>query len=174
MIRGFKSKIPRIAESALIWESAVVIGDVIIAENVSVWPGAVIRGDFGRIVIGANTAVEDNCVIHAGTPGDLGQELIIGSHVHIGHGAVVNGRRIGDHVLVGMNATILHDTEVGDHCIIGAASLVNRGMRVPDHSFVAGVPGVIRGKVSEDQRYWVEQAPRDYAALRRQYKKEGL
>ncbi len=174
MIRSFNGKAPQITQSALISERATIIGDVEIGEYASVWPGAVIRGDFGKIVIGDHSAVEDNCVLHAGTPGNLAQSLIIGSHVHIGHGAVINGRRIGDHVLVGMNATILHAAEIGDYCIIGAACLVNQGMRVPDQRFVVGVPGKIRGKVSEKQRYWLDQAPKDYLDLVQRYKREGF
>jgi carbonic anhydrase/acetyltransferase-like protein (isoleucine patch superfamily) len=174
MIRSFNGKRPQIADSALISKTATIIGDVVVGENASVWPGAVIRGDFGQIVIGANTAVEDNCVLHAGSPGDLTQALTIGSHVQIGHGAVINGKRIGNHVLVGMNATILHEAEIGAHCIVAAACLVNQGMQVPDNSFVAGVPGKIRGKVTEKHRYWLDQAPKDYLDLLQRYKTEGF
>lgn len=174
MIRSFEGKAPKVAASAFISEAAYVIGDVEIGENVSVWPNAVIRGDFGKIRIGANTAVEDNCVLHAGSPNGPEQDLIIGSHVHIGHGAVVNGNIIGDHVLIGMNATILHDVVIEDYCIVGAACMIPHGMTVPARSFVIGVPGKVRGHVSDEQLYWVEQAPKEYLALMERYKKEGL
>jgi len=65
MIREFNAKRPKIAKSAFISEGAYVVGDVEIGERSNVWPGAVIRGDFGRIVIGRDTTVEDNCVIHS-------------------------------------------------------------------------------------------------------------
>jgi carbonic anhydrase/acetyltransferase-like protein (isoleucine patch superfamily) len=173
MIRSFEGKTPRIAASALVSEDAHIIGDVEIGEGSSVWPGAVIRGDFGKIRIGRGTAVEDNCVLHAGSPTGPSQDLIIGDAVHIGHGAVVNGSRIGSHVLIGMNATVLHDAEIGDYCIIGAATLVTHGMKVPSGSFVAGVPGAIKGSVTEAQRYWIEQAPKDYLALAKRYRDGG-
>jgi carbonic anhydrase/acetyltransferase-like protein (isoleucine patch superfamily) len=174
MIRSFEGKTPQVAATAYVSEAAYVIGDVEIGEYASVWPHAVIRGDFGKIRIGTNTTVEDNCVLHAGTPGGPEQDLIIGSYVHIGHGAVVNGMIIGDHVLIGMNATVLHDTVIGNYCIIGAGALVPHGMKVPDQSFVIGVPGKIKGTISDEQRYWVEQAPKEYLALLQRYKKEGL
>ena len=66
MIRSFNGKTPKIAKSDFVSETAYIVGDVEIGENSSVWPGAVLRGDFGKIKIGVNTAVEDNCVIHAG------------------------------------------------------------------------------------------------------------
>ncbi len=174
MIKSFSGKTPKIAESAFVSEAAYIIGDVEIGESSSVWPGAVIRGDFGKIKIGKNTAVEDNCVIHSGSPSGPVMDITIGDNVHIGHGAVINCRRIGNNVLIGMNATILHDAEIGDFCIIGAGCLVSQGMQIPDRSFVVGVPGKIKGEISDQQLWWVEKAPQNYAELIKQYKREGL
>jgi carbonic anhydrase/acetyltransferase-like protein (isoleucine patch superfamily) len=176
MIRSLGDKKPKIADSAFVSEAAYVIGEVEIGENSSVWPGAVIRADFGSIKIGRNTAIEDNCVLHSGTPShpDYQEEVVIGDNVHIGHGAVVNCRRIGDNVLIGMNATILHDVEIGNFCIIGAGCLVSQGMKVPDRSLVVGVPGKIKGQASDEQLWWVQQAPKIYVELTKKYKELGL
>jgi carbonic anhydrase/acetyltransferase-like protein (isoleucine patch superfamily) len=172
MIRGFNGKKPVIASSAFICETASVIGDVTIGENCSVWPGAVIRGDFGRIVVGDNTAVEDNAVLHAGSPTQADQSLIIGNNSHIGHGAVINCSRIGNHVLVGMNATLLHDVVIGDYCIIAAGALAAQGMKIPEKSFVVGIPARIKGVVTKEQLWWVEQAPEEYIKLAKRYRQD--
>jgi carbonic anhydrase/acetyltransferase-like protein (isoleucine patch superfamily) len=172
MIRSYRGKTPRIAESAFVSEAAYVIGDVEIGDNSSVWPGAVVRGDAGCVKIGSNTAVEDNCVIHSGSPPD--GNITIGDMVQVGHGAVINCRQIGDHVLIGMNATVLHEVEIGRFCIIGAGCLVGEGMKIPDNSFVVGVPGKIKGGVLPKHLRWVEEVPRHYAALARRYKEAGL
>ena len=176
MIRSFNGKTPRVAKSAFISEAAYVVGDVVIGENVSVWPGAVIRGDFGRITIGKNCVVEDTCVIHSGSPQTPKclSDVVIGENVQIGHGAVINARRVGNHVLIGMNATVLHDCEIGDYCAIGAGAVVSQGMKVPNGSFVAGVPGRIKGEVTEAQLWWVAEGSPLYHRLAQQYKKEGL
>ena len=174
MIRSFNGKTPEIAESAFISETAYIVGDVEIGENSNVWPGAVIRGDFGRISIGCNTSVEDNCVIHSGTPFSPKGDVYIGDMVLIGHGAVLNGRKIGSNVLIGMNATVLHDAEIGDFCIIGAGCLVSQGMQIPDNSFVAGVPGRVKGKPSQQQLWWVREGYQGYDDLARQYREQGL
>ena len=175
MIRALGDKKPKIAESAFVSEAAYVIGEVEIGENCSVWPGAVIRADFGSIRIGKNTAVEDNCILHAGSPNEPGyrEKMTIGDNVHIGHGAVLNCRRIGNNVLIGMNATVLHDVEIGPKCIIGAGSMVSEGMKVPEGSLVVGVPGRIRGKATEKQLWWVEQAPQIYVEMTKHYKELG-
>ncbi len=174
MIRSLGDKTPRIAESAFVSEAAYVVGHVEMGENSSVWPGAVVRGDLGKITIGRDSSVEDNCVIHAGTPSGPVGDVTIGDSVHIGHGAVINCRRIGDRVLIGMNATILHDAEIGDSCIIAAGCLVKQGMKVPDGSLVAGVPGEIKGKATSKQLLWTKKGPEAYRELARLYKDQGL
>jgi len=174
MIRAFDGKRPRIAESAYVNEAAYVMGDVEIGEGSNIWPGAVIRGDFGRIRIGRNVSVEDNCVIHSGTPSPASGDVEIGDRVLIGHGAVLNCRRIGSDVLIGMNATVLHDAEVGSECIVAAGCLVGQGMIVPDRSLVVGVPGKIKGPPTEGQLWWVREGYKEYNDLVRRYRSEGL
>ena len=174
MIRGLDGKTPKIAESAFISEAAYIVGDVEIEEGSNVWPGAVLRGDRGRITIGKNTNVEDNCVIHSGSVSSSNGDVIIGNNVVLGHGAVLNCRRIGNNVLIGMNATILHDTEIGNFCIIAAGCVVEPDRQIPDRSFVAGVPGKILGEPPEKNLWWIEDGAKDYVVLAEKYKKEGL
>jgi carbonic anhydrase/acetyltransferase-like protein (isoleucine patch superfamily) len=174
MIKSFKGKIPRIAETAYVSTAACIIGDVELGENCSVWPGAVIRADFGTITIGKNSVIEDNCVVHTGSPATINCNVTIGENVHVGHGAVINCKNIGSHVLIGMNATLLHDAEIADECIIGASCLVTEGMIIPHRSFVAGVPGKIKGNLTEKQKFWFTQASDVYEQLAREYKREGI
>ena len=81
--------------------------------------------------IGDRVVIEDNCVLHAGLQEDwwsgLRTPLVVGNDVIIGHGAVVHGTRIGDHVMIGMNATVLQNVEIADSCVIGAG-----GLRLPN------------------------------------------
>lgn len=165
MIRSFRGKTPQVAASARVDETAILIGDVEIGEESSIWPGAVIRGDMGKIRIGKQTIVEDNCVIHSGSPGTKTDDVSIGDRVVIGHGAVLNCRSVGSHVLIGMNATLLHGATIGDFCIIGAATLVGEGKKIPAYSLVLGVPGKIKGRPSEKQLWWVRNAYEEYKTL---------
>ena len=174
MLRSFDGKKPRIAGSAFVSEAAYVVGDVAIGADSNVWPGAVIRGDFGAITIGTHVSVEDNSVIHSGSPFDYAGDVTIGDKVVIGHGAVINCRSIGNNVLIGMNATLLHDAEIGEFCIIGAGCLVGEGVRIPARSVVYGVPGRIVGAPTGKQLWWVEEAYKGYAELTRRYREQGL
>ena len=175
MIRSFEGKTPQIADTAFVSEAAYVVGDVIIGEHSCVWPGAVLRGDLGRITIGENTIVEDNCVIHSGSPTfPPDQDVEIGDNVLFGHGAVSNGRRIGSNVLIGMNATILHDVEIGDYTVIAAGTLIKEKSVIPEQSMVAGVPGQIKRSIGPQHAYWFTFSPKIYRDLAERYKKEGL
>ena len=175
MIRSFNGKTPKIADSAFVSEAAYVIGDVEIGENSSVWPGAVVRGDMGKITIGKNVTIEDNCVIHSGSPIlPPINDVTIGDFVIFGHGAISNGHKIGNHVVVSMGSTILHDAEIGDCSIIAAGCVVTEKMKIPEKSFVVGIPGEIKGEVADYQSYWLEESPRIYAEIAQLYKREGL
>lgn len=177
MIRSFNGKTPKIAESAFVSEAAYVVGDVEIGENSFVLPGAVIRGDLGKITIGRNTIIEDNCVIHSGTPTTPPTfilDVTIGDNVVLGHGAASHARKIGNNVLVGMRSAILHDVEIGDYSVIAAGCVVKERMKVPEKSFVVGVPGEIKGEVSPRQTLWVREGPKLYHKLAQQYQRDGL
>ena len=174
MIKSVNGKTPKIGPSSWVSEAAYVVGNVEIGENCGIWPGAVIRGDLAGIKIGNYVTVQDNCVIHSGSPYHPPGDAIIGDRVHIGHGAVVNCIRIGNNVLIGMNATLLHEVEIGDDCIIAAGCVVMRGTKIPDRSFVAGVPAEILGESTPQQLEWTRRGPRTYAELARQYKEQGL
>ena len=64
MIRPYRGVVPRIADSAFIDPSAVVIGDVEIGARSSVWPNVSIRGDVNYIRVGDETSIQDNTVLH--------------------------------------------------------------------------------------------------------------
>lgn len=175
MIRSFEGKTPKIAATAFVSEAAYVVGDVEIGEHSCVWPGAVLRGDLGKISIGNNTTIEDNCVVHSGSPAMPPiKDVTIGDNVLFGHGAVCNGRKIGSNVLIGMNATILHDVEIGDYVVIAAGTVIKEGTRIPDRSMVAGVPGEIKGNVGPQHDYWFTRSPAIYKDLGERFKKAGL
>ena len=96
----FEGKKPEIAETAFVFPTAIVIGNVKIGENCFIAPNAVLRGDWGYIEIGDGSNVQDTCVFHSIPDG----ETILGKNCHIGHGAVVHQATLGEHVLVGINA----------------------------------------------------------------------
>lgn len=169
-VRSLGEKVPRIAETAWVSEAGYVVGDVELDEGSSVWPGAVVRGDFSSIHVGANTVVEDNCVLHTGEP------LRIGPDTTIGHAVVVHCRSIGANCLIGNGSVLLDSAEIGDLCLVAAGSLVLPRTVVPSRSFVSGNPATIKPL---PERYLARLLrPRNpeqgYALLARLYKEAGL
>ncbi|MFC5675825.1 gamma carbonic anhydrase family protein [Aeromicrobium endophyticum] len=147
MLIALGDKTPQVAETAWIAPTAVLAGSVRIGEGASVWYGAVLRADNEPITIGARSNVQDNCAFHV----DQGKPVVLGEGVSVGHGAVVHGATIGDHVLVGMSATVMNGAVIGDEVLIAAGALVTEGMVVPPRSLVAGVPAKVRRELSDDE-----------------------
>jgi carbonic anhydrase/acetyltransferase-like protein (isoleucine patch superfamily) len=172
MVRSLGSKAPRIASTAWVSEAAYVVGDVELGEGSSVWPGAVVRGDFASIKIGANTVIEDNCVVHTGQP------LVICDNIIIGHAVVVHCARVGSNCLIGNQAILLDSAEIGDFCLVAAGSLVLGRVKVPDRSFVSGAPATIE-PISQRHLVRLEaqadaHAEYGYGLMARRYKDAGL
>jgi carbonic anhydrase/acetyltransferase-like protein (isoleucine patch superfamily) len=165
VIRSLDGKTPKIHPSAFISEAAYVVGDVEIGENTNIWPGAVVRGDYGKIIIGRNCSIQDNCVLHTD------DFLELGDNVLMTHGAVVHGGKVGNNVLIGVNSVLLEDAEVGNYCLIGACAVV--GGRVPDHSLIIGVPGKVR-PLTEAQAQRLKDPTASYVRNARRYIDAGL
>jgi len=127
--------------------TATVLGNVILKKNASVWFGAVLRGDNDPIVVGENSNIQDNSVLHT----DVGQPLTIGANVTIGHMVMLHGCQIGDGSLIGIGSIILNGAKIGRNCIIGASSLITEGKEIPDNSLVMGSPGKVVRTLTDEE-----------------------
>lgn len=136
---SFRGVSPKTEKAAFVAPNATISGDVTLEEGVTVWFGAVIRTELDPMVIGKNTNIQDNCVLHC----DVGYPLRLGENVTLGHGAIVHGCTVGNDVLVGMHATILNGAVIGDGAIIAAGAVVKEHMQVPPGALVAGVPAKV-------------------------------
>lgn len=143
----FEGKRPSIGEETYVSESADVIGDVTIGDNCYIGPGARIKGDYGKVRIGNESNVQENCVIHA-RPGEL---CVIGNGCSIGHGAVLHNCTIKERAKVGMAAVISDYAVVGEDCIIGEGCVVKQYQEIPPGSIAVGVPARVVGKVTRNR-----------------------
>lgn len=138
---------PTIDPSVYIAKGAVVLGNVSIAKDCSIWYHAAIRTIDAPISIGAGSNVQDNAVIHV----DANHPVSIGSHVTIGHGAIIHGCTIDDNSLIGMGAILLNGAKIGKNCIIGAGTLIPQNKVIPDNSLVIGSPGKVIRQVTPEE-----------------------
>jgi carbonic anhydrase/acetyltransferase-like protein (isoleucine patch superfamily) len=162
MIRSHRDMKPRIAATAYIDESAVVIGDVVIGEHSSVWPNAVIRGDVNSIRIGSETNIQDHCVLHVDQEKDI-YALGVGDRVTVGHRVVLHG------CLIGIGSVILNGARVGTGSIVAAGAVVPENTVIPPGSLCMGVPATVRRKVSEDELRRIESGADNYVKLKNLY-----
>ena len=147
-IYEFEGKKPLIGKGSYVFESSDVIGDVQLGEGCYVGAGARIRGDYGKIEIGAHTAVEDNCVIHARP----NEKTIIGSHVTIGHGAIIHNATICDWVVLGMGSIVSDWANVGEWAVVGEGAVVRNKQVIPPGKIAVGVPAKIIADVTDEYK----------------------
>lgn len=143
MLRSFNGKSPRLADTAWVDATAVLIGDVSLAEDVSIWPLAVIRGDINDIRIGARSNIQDGTVIHVTHDGPYtagGYPTSLGEDVTVGHRAIVHGCTVGNRVLIGMGAILMDAVEVENDVMIAANALVPSGKRLRSGRLYVGTP----------------------------------
>jgi phenylacetic acid degradation protein len=138
--------VPAADPSAYVHPLASVIGDVIIGPGCYVGPGASLRGDFGRIIIGAGSNVQDCCVLH---------------------GAILHGCQVGRHVLGGMNAVIMDGAVIGEDSLVGACSFVRAGTTVAPRSLVVGNPAKILRELDPETVQWKRNGVHVYQELAR-------
>jgi carbonic anhydrase/acetyltransferase-like protein (isoleucine patch superfamily) len=160
---------PSIDPDAYVHPEATIIGDVRIGPASSVWPSAVLRGDYGSVIVGEATSIQDGAVIHATS--DL--DTLIGSWVVVGHLAHIEGSTIEDQSLIGVGSIVLHRAVVGRGATVAAGAVVTNDMRVPAGALAVGVPATLKadrshtGIIKLMAQVYVDNALRYKQGLRR-------
>jgi carbonic anhydrase/acetyltransferase-like protein (isoleucine patch superfamily) len=161
--------VPDVHPDAYIHPDATVIGDVTIGAGSTVWPQCVIRGDYGRIVVGDRTSIQDGSVLHATSmyPTIVGTECVVGHLVHL------ECCTVHDRALVGTGSIVLHRAVVESGALVGAGAVVPNDMVVPARAMALGIPAKLRAdsvdpeEISRIVELYVENAQRYRRDLRR-------
>lgn len=128
-----ESAYPTIDDSSAVAPTASVIGNVTLGRHINVAPGASIRSDEGeRIVIGDESNIQDNVVIHC----LKGGEVVIGNKVSLAHCAIIHGPvTIGEEAFVGFGAVVA-SSRVGPRTFIGHNATVS-GVTIDEGRYIA-------------------------------------
>jgi len=174
-VRIFNGIKPKVAKTSFVDKMASVIGDVSLDEHTSIWPNVSIRGDLLPIKIGFASNIQDNSVIHTtqfnNTPGQ-GYSVSIGSHVTVGHGAIIHGCTIGNRVLIGMGAIILDGAVIEDDCMVAAGSVIPPGKVLTSGSLYIGSPArKVRDMTQQEYEYIINNAA-NYKSIKDQHIKD--
>jgi carbonic anhydrase/acetyltransferase-like protein (isoleucine patch superfamily) len=162
-------RVPSIDDDAFVHPDATIIGDVRLGPGASIWPGAVLRGDYGTVIVGARTSIQDGTVIHA--TAELA--TVVGAGCIVGHLVHLEGCEIEDACLIGSNSVILHRAIIRTGATVGASALVTNGTEVPAGALAIGVPAKIKpgsssaAHIEEGAELYVQNAKRYKIELRR-------
>ena len=163
----FEGKVPKIGKETYVAETADVIGDVVIGNKCYIGPGARIKGDYGKIRIGNETAIQENCILHARPD----ENCSIGNQANIGHGAILHNCTIKDGALIGMGSIVSDWAVVGENAIVAEGCVVKQNQVIPAGKIAVGVPAKIIGKrdkqFSEFKGIYVKLAKRYLKGLKR-------
>lgn len=134
---AYKDKRPRVADSAVLFDSAEITGDVIVGADCIIGAGVKIIGDsHGPVRIGARVQILENTVLHL-LPDN---ELILEDDVVIGPGAMIHGCHIGPGSVVEPGAIVCDSSRLGRNCRVKAGGLVPQRAQFGDNAVLEGFP----------------------------------
>jgi gamma-carbonic anhydrase len=176
-ILPYRGTLPTIDSSAFIAQTAILSGDVRIGKNSGIWYGCVLRGDVTKIVVGENTNIQDNSVLHGTRPnhaqnktGAEGSPTIIGNNVTIGHGAIIHACTIKDNSFVGMGSIVMDMAVVEEFGMLAAGAVLTPGKVVKSGQIWAGNPAKYFRDMTEVEKNYIKISADNYAELAREYK----
>ncbi|WP_083454018.1 gamma carbonic anhydrase family protein [Syntrophomonas palmitatica] len=127
-------------KSCFVHPQAAVIGDVELGDNCYVGAGAILRGDYGKIVVGPGSNIQENAVIHT-EPDTI---ALLEENVLIGHAAIVHGPCLIQHnVTVGMGSIISTGCELASESLLASGSVLPPNKCVPSRKLAMGNPAVV-------------------------------
>ena len=128
-------------------------------------PGVSIRADFGPVIIGDHSSVQDNAVIHVYP----GSQSIIENDVTVAHGVILHDVHIKSRCMIGIGAIVLFNVVCEEDVFVSVGSLVPKGMHIPAGSIVAGNPAEIIRDVTDKDKADAKDGIEAYRYLCRQY-----
>lgn len=157
---------PTIDPTAFVAPGVRIFGDVHVGRRAALMFGVVARAEMDRIRIGAETNIQDNCVLHC----DEGIPCVIGRRVTVGHAAVVHGATVEDHCLIGIGARALNGSHMGEGAWLAAGAVLAEGRSIPPWTIAVGVPAKPIRELTDEERARQDAGIDDYVGFGRIYK----
>ncbi|GKY90408.1 hypothetical protein MPSEU_000014700 [Mayamaea pseudoterrestris] len=114
----------------------------------------------GAIFIGANTNVQDGCVITSRI-----DHTVIGEGVTIGHLAQIHSAKIDDFCLIGMGSVIGEGAHVQAECLIGAGAVIQPKQVVASGELWVGNPARKLRDLSAKERQRLHYQSSEYVGV---------
>jgi carbonic anhydrase/acetyltransferase-like protein (isoleucine patch superfamily) len=140
---------PTIADSAVLFPTAEITGDVVVGQRTIIGAGVKIIGDsHGPVRIGNDVQILENTVLHL-LPDN---ELVIDDGATVGPGAMIHGCHIGAATVVEPGAIVCDGSVVGAGCVVRAGAVVKQRSRFGDGLAIDGFPAAEVGRIDPPQR----------------------
>ena len=147
MIYKYKDKTPDVDKAVFVAESADIIGEVKLGKNSNVWYNSTLRGDIAPVIVGENTNIQDNSVLHVAH----NLPCIVGDNVTVGHSVILHGTEVKNGCLIGMGAILLNNSVIGENSVVGAGALVTEGKEFPPRSLIIGSPAKRVREITDEE-----------------------
>ncbi len=176
-ILPYRGVLPAIDPSAFVASTAIISGETKIGKNSGIWYGCVLRGDVTKIVIGENTNIQDNCILHGTRPnhpqnkvGSEGAPVVIGNNVTIGHNAIIHACTIQDNCFVGMRSIIMDKAVIEEFGMLAAGAMLTPGKVIKKYQIWAGSPAKYFRDMNQEEIDYIKTSADNYAELAREYR----
>jgi len=161
----FDGKRPRVPDDSFVHPQAALIGDIEVGHECLIAPGVSIRADFGPVIIGNRSNVQDNTVIHVFP----GSRVVIEEDIIIAHGVILHDVHIKSRCVIGMGSIILFNAVCEEDVFVSVGAIVPRGMHIPAGKVVSGNPAKITHDVTDDQKLMAKSGIDYYREFCRKY-----
>ncbi len=143
---AYQDKLPQVAASALLLDSAEITGDVLVGADTIIGAGVKIIGDsHGPVRIGARVQILENTVLHL-LPDN---ELVVEDDVIVGPGAMIHGCHLEAGCVIEPAAIVCDWSRVGRQSLVRAGACVKQRDRFPARSVLDGFPAQVVGTLAE-------------------------
>jgi len=131
----------RFGEGSSVYNSVLVIGNVVVGSQCWIGPSVILDGS-GGLTVG------NHCTISAGV--QIYTHDNVKKTLSSGKEAIERSKvAIGNNVYIGPNSVITRGVAIGNMAVVGAFSFVNRD--VPPQSIVFGQPAKVVGRIIETE-----------------------
>ena len=166
-LHPFEGARPRLAPTAFVAATAILIGDVELGDQASVWFHCVLRGDTNVIRVGARSNIQDGTIIHVNA-GSF--PTLIGTDVTVGHAAIIHACTLHDRAFVAMGATVLDGAVIEEGGMLAAGGLLSPGKVIGPNEMWMGSPAKLRRVMDEDERSRFDRNARVYRDLAKRFR----
>lgn len=146
--RWDKAKYLGFGEKSSIYDSSIVMGNVVVGENTWIGPNTILDGTGGKLTIGSGCDISMGVQIYTH---DTVKRCVSGGIYPVEKADV----SIGDFCYIAPMTLIAKGVSLGRNCVVAAQSFVKDAF--DDYSIIAGVPAKKIGIVRvEDSEVWLE------------------